>query len=60
MFCYQGNEFLKNGDYDKAVEAYTKGMTYDATNAVLPANRALALLKQQKWVYILFYKIDSC
>ncbi|BFZ08860.1 hypothetical protein BsWGS_11899 [Bradybaena similaris] len=45
----KGNEFLKNGDYDKAVEAYTRGMTYDATNAVLPANRAMALLKQQKF-----------
>ncbi|CAG5136265.1 unnamed protein product [Candidula unifasciata] len=44
-----GNEFLKKGEYDKAIEAYTKGMAFDATNAVLPANRAMALLKQQKF-----------
>ncbi|CAL1541777.1 unnamed protein product [Lymnaea stagnalis] len=45
----KGNEFLKNGDLDKAIEAYSKGMQYDPTNAILPANRAMALLKQQKF-----------
>ncbi|XP_005108663.1 RNA polymerase II-associated protein 3 [Aplysia californica] len=45
----KGNDFLKRGDIDKAVEAYSKGMDFDPTNAILPANRAMALLKQQKF-----------
>ncbi|GFO32626.1 RNA polymerase ii-associated protein 3-like [Plakobranchus ocellatus] len=45
----KGNKFLKNGDSERAVEAYTKGMELDATNSILPANRALALIKQQKF-----------
>lgn len=45
----KGNKFLKAGDYERAVEAYTKGMEFDSTNSILPANRALALIKQQKF-----------
>ncbi|XP_059168622.1 RNA polymerase II-associated protein 3-like [Physella acuta] len=45
----KGNEFFKNGDIENAVEAYTKGISYDPTNAILPANRAMALLKQEKY-----------
>ncbi|KAH9510167.1 hypothetical protein Btru_043643 [Bulinus truncatus] len=45
----KGNEFLKKGEIEKAIEAYSKGMQYDPTNAILPANRAMALLKQQKF-----------
>ena len=57
----RGNEWFKNGNYDKAIERYTRGkrylllfvtyhyflgMTLDPLNAVLPANRAMALLKK--------------
>nr|CAB3265686.1 RNA polymerase II-associated protein 3-like [Phallusia mammillata] len=46
----KGNDHLKHGRYDKAVECYTKGMQYDPENAVLPANRALAFLKLEKYI----------
>jgi len=45
----KGNEFLKKGDFELATEAYTKGIEFDPTNAILVANRAMALLKQQKF-----------
>lgn len=45
----KGNDFLKKGDYEKAIEAYSRGIQYDPTNAILSANRAMALLKQQKF-----------
>jgi len=45
----RGNEFFKKGDYDKAIECYTTGIANDASNAVLLANRAMALLKQEKY-----------
>lgn len=39
---------FKEGWYDKAIEAYTEGMESDPYNAILPANRGMALLKQNK------------
>ncbi|RUS77983.1 hypothetical protein EGW08_014244 [Elysia chlorotica] len=45
----KGNKFLKDGDFERAVEAYSKGMEFDTTNSILPANRALALIKQHKF-----------
>ena len=45
----RGNDWLKKGDYSKAIERYTAGMALDPTNAVLPANRALALLKTSQF-----------
>jgi len=44
----QGNELFKNGNYTLAIEAYTKGIDLDPCNPLLPANRAMGLLKQQK------------
>ncbi|XP_056000993.1 RNA polymerase II-associated protein 3-like isoform X2 [Ostrea edulis] len=44
-----GNEYFKRGDYTNAIESYTKGMGLDPTNPILPANRAMALLKEQKY-----------
>ncbi|XP_036376133.1 RNA polymerase II-associated protein 3 isoform X2 [Megalops cyprinoides] len=44
-----GNAYFKEGKYEAAVECYTKGMEADATNALLPANRAMAYLKLQKY-----------
>lgn len=41
----QGNAYFKEGRYEAAVECYSRGMEADATNALLPANRAMAFLK---------------
>ena len=46
----KGNEHFKSGQYEKAVECYSKGMQYDPTNPLLPANRAMAFLKLKKFV----------
>ncbi|KAG0328315.1 RNA polymerase II-associated protein 3 [Dissophora globulifera] len=45
----KGNEFFKKGDYKKAVEHYTASMTLDPSNSVLPINRAMALLKLERF-----------
>ncbi|OWF42333.1 RNA polymerase II-associated protein 3-like [Mizuhopecten yessoensis] len=45
----RGNEFFKKEDYANAIEAYSRGMALDACNPLLPANRAMALLKQDKF-----------
>ena len=45
----RGNEWLKKGDYRAAIERYTAGMALDPSNAVLPANRAMALLKTSQF-----------
>jgi len=45
----RGNEFFKAGKYDLAIEKYTAGMQCDPTNAMLPANRAMALLKKEQY-----------
>ena len=45
----RGNSWLQKGNYDKAIEHYTKGMHLDPSNAILPANRAMALLKKLQY-----------
>jgi len=45
----RGNDWLKAGNYQKAVESYSAGMALDPSNAVLPANRAMALLKTSQF-----------
>merc|ERR1719187_513553 len=45
----RGNEFFKKGEYDKAIECYTSGISLDPSSAVLLGNRAMALLKQEKY-----------
>ena len=45
---FQGNQYFKEGKFDEAVETYTRGILTDSNNAILPANRAMALLKQGK------------
>ncbi|XP_033744838.1 RNA polymerase II-associated protein 3-like [Pecten maximus] len=45
----RGNEFFKKEEYTNAIEAYSRGMLLDACNPLLPANRAMALLKQDKF-----------
>ncbi|XP_044083019.1 RNA polymerase II-associated protein 3 [Neovison vison] len=44
-----GNGFFKEGKYERAIECYTRGIAADGTNALLPANRAMAFLKIQKY-----------
>lgn len=44
-----GNGYFKEGKYEAAIECYAKGMAADGTNALLPANRAMAYLKLQKY-----------
>ncbi|XP_015687562.1 RNA polymerase II-associated protein 3 [Protobothrops mucrosquamatus] len=44
-----GNRYFKAGKYETAMECYTRGIAADGTNALLPANRAMAYLKVQKY-----------
>ncbi|NXP57954.1 RPAP3 protein, partial [Chloropsis cyanopogon] len=44
-----GNGYFKEGKYEAAIECYTRGITADGTNALLPANRAMAYLKIEKY-----------
>uniref|UniRef100_A0A2D4L633 RNA polymerase II-associated protein 3 n=1 Tax=Micrurus spixii TaxID=129469 RepID=A0A2D4L633_9SAUR len=44
-----GNRYFKEGKYEIAIECYTRGIAADGTNALLPANRAMAYLKVQKY-----------
>merc|ERR1719244_1001955 len=45
----RGNQFFKAGNWDQAIEKYTRGMQLDPMNCVLPANRAMALLKKEQF-----------
>ena len=45
----KGNNFFKKGEYEEAIESYTKAMKLDATSAIYPANRALCYLKLSKY-----------
>ncbi|XP_051464443.1 RNA polymerase II-associated protein 3 [Apus apus] len=44
-----GNGYFKEGKYETAIECYTRGIAADGTNALLPANRAMAYLKLEKY-----------
>lgn len=45
----KGNELFKKGMYAKAIEHYSASMTLDPSNSVLPINRAMALLKLERF-----------
>ncbi|XP_078342853.1 RNA polymerase II-associated protein 3-like isoform X2 [Oculina patagonica] len=45
----KGNALFKEGKYEEAINCYTTGIQLDPTNAVLPANRAMCLLKLQRY-----------
>ena len=51
-YPYQGNLLFSQHKYEAAIERYTQAITLDPTNAVLPANRAMALLKMDRSVII--------
>lgn len=44
-----GNAYFKEGKYEAAVECYSRGMEADGTNALLPANRAMAYIKLHRF-----------
>uniref|UniRef100_A0A8C0B438 RNA polymerase II-associated protein 3 n=1 Tax=Buteo japonicus TaxID=224669 RepID=A0A8C0B438_9AVES len=44
-----GNGYFKEGKYETAIDCYTRGIAADGTNALLPANRAMAYLKIEKY-----------
>ncbi|XP_061872982.1 RNA polymerase II-associated protein 3 isoform X2 [Colius striatus] len=44
-----GNGYFKEGKYEAAIECYTRGIAADGTNALLPANRAMAYLKIERY-----------
>ncbi|KAM5171440.1 RNA polymerase II-associated protein 3 isoform 2-T3 [Mantella aurantiaca] len=45
----KGNNYFRVGNYDEAVECYTRGMNADPYNAVLPTNRASAFFRLKKY-----------
>eukprot|EP00106_Octopus_bimaculoides_P002900 XP_014770342.1 PREDICTED: RNA polymerase II-associated protein 3-like [Octopus bimaculoides] len=45
----KGNEYFKKGEYMLAIDHYSRGLQCDPTNPLLAANRAMALLKQDKY-----------
>lgn len=47
-FYYQGNAFFKDGKYNDAIECYTRGMSADPYNPVLPTNRATTFFRLKK------------
>lgn len=44
-----GNKFYSQGQLNDAVAKYTQAMALDPTNAILPANRAMAYIKLKKY-----------
>lgn len=45
----KGNTFFKDGNYDDAIECYTRGMAADPYNPVLPTNRATSFFRLKKY-----------
>jgi len=45
----RGNQYFKAGNWDQAIEHYSKGIQCDPTNPILPANRAMAMLKKKQY-----------
>lgn len=45
----KGNEFFRDGQYDSAIECYTRGMDADPYNPVLPTNRAACFFRLKKF-----------
>uniref|UniRef100_A0A8C5AWJ6 RNA polymerase II-associated protein 3 n=1 Tax=Gadus morhua TaxID=8049 RepID=A0A8C5AWJ6_GADMO len=46
---YRGNALFREGKYDDAVECYTRGMSADPYNPVLPTNRASCFHRLKKF-----------
>lgn len=48
----KGNKLFKDGKYDDAIECYTRGMSADPRNPVLPTNRATAFFRLKKYAVV--------
>ncbi len=51
-FCLKqikGNQFFKDNLLNEAITCYTRAIELDPTNAIYPSNRAMCLLKQEKY-----------
>lgn len=48
-FKAKGNDYLKKKQFAEAVDAYTKGIEVDSSNAILYANRAQAQIKLENY-----------
>ena len=48
-FKNQGNEALKKGEYDKAVDLYTEAIKLDLSNAIYRCNRSAALMGLERY-----------
>ena len=50
LFLFQkGNELFKKGQFEEAISCYTVGLQLDPCNVILAANRAMALLKMNRF-----------
>ncbi|XP_061395103.1 serine/threonine-protein phosphatase 5 [Musca vetustissima] len=49
----QGNDYLKEKDFSKAIEMYTKAIELNPNNAIYYANRSLAHLRQESFGFAL-------
>ncbi|ORX89872.1 hypothetical protein K493DRAFT_410187 [Basidiobolus meristosporus CBS 931.73] len=45
----RGNEHFKKGEYEQAIQYYSRSIELDPLNAVFPINRAMAYLKLQRY-----------
>lgn len=45
----KGNQFFKDNMFNEAIQCYTKAIEMEPYNHVYPANRAMALMKQEKY-----------
>ncbi|KAI4878863.1 hypothetical protein NFI96_012046 [Prochilodus magdalenae] len=45
----KGNQLFKDGKYDEAIECYTRGMSADPYNPILPTNRATCFFRLKKY-----------
>lgn len=48
-----------SGRLDDAIAKYTQGMALDPTNALLPANRAMAYIKIKKLVHLCIFLLPN-
>ena len=49
FFSIQGNQFFKDNLLNEAINCYTTAIELEPTNYVYPGNRAMCLIKQEKF-----------